>query len=124
MDLGDIDPDPITQFKRWLDDTTASLPEPSAMVLATADASGRPSARHVLLKGIDERGFGWFTNYESAKARSACEPLGRVGVPVVPDPAASDRERFGDDRRRGRVGRLLRDERPRQPDQRLGITAE
>ncbi|HEX2381833.1 MAG TPA: pyridoxamine 5'-phosphate oxidase [Acidimicrobiales bacterium] len=69
MDLGDIDPDPITQFKRWLDDATASLPEPSAMVLATADASGRPSARHVLLKGIDERGFVWFTNYESAKAR-------------------------------------------------------
>jgi pyridoxamine 5'-phosphate oxidase len=39
------------------------------MVLATADASGRPSARHVLLKGLDQRGFVWFTNYESAKAR-------------------------------------------------------
>jgi pyridoxamine 5'-phosphate oxidase len=69
MDVGDIDPDPIKQFQRWLDDAVASLPESSAMVLATADASGRPSARHVLLKGLDDRGFVWFTNYESAKAR-------------------------------------------------------
>jgi len=69
MDVGDIDPDPITQFQRWLDDAVASLPEPTAMVLATADADGRPSGRHVLLKGIDERGFVWFTNYGSAKAR-------------------------------------------------------
>jgi pyridoxamine 5'-phosphate oxidase len=69
MDVGDIDPDPIVQFQRWLDDAIASLPEPTAMVLATADATGRPSGRHVLLKGIDQRGFVWFTNYESAKAR-------------------------------------------------------
>jgi len=69
MDVGDIDPDPITQFERWLADAAESLPEPTAMVLATADGSGRPSARHVLLKGIDHRGFVWFTNYESAKAR-------------------------------------------------------
>jgi pyridoxamine 5'-phosphate oxidase len=69
MDVGDIDPDPITQFERWLADAAESLPEPTAMVLATADGSGRPSARHVLLKGIDHRGFVWFTNYASAKAR-------------------------------------------------------
>ena len=69
MDVGDIDRDPISQFERWLADATESLPEPTAMVLATADASGRPSARHVLLKGLDHRGFVWFTNYESAKAR-------------------------------------------------------
>src|SRR5262249_51984790 len=69
MDVGDIDPDPITQFGRWLDDAVELLPEPTAMVLATADADGRPSARHVLLKGLDERGFVWFTNYESGKAR-------------------------------------------------------
>jgi len=69
MDVGDIDPDPIKQFKRWLDDAVSSLPEPTAMVLATADGSGRPSGRHVLLKGIDDRGFVWFTNYGSAKAR-------------------------------------------------------
>jgi pyridoxamine 5'-phosphate oxidase len=69
MDVGDIDPDPIKQFERWWADARASLPEPAAMVLATADGSGRPSARHVLLKGLDDRGFVWFTNYESAKAR-------------------------------------------------------
>jgi pyridoxamine 5'-phosphate oxidase len=69
MDIGDFDPDPIKQFERWLAEATESLPEPTAMVLATADASGQPSVRHVLLKGIDERGFVWFTNYESAKAR-------------------------------------------------------
>jgi pyridoxamine 5'-phosphate oxidase len=69
MDVGDLDPDPIKQFERWWEDARASLPEPAAMVLATADGSGRPSARHVLLKGLDDRGFVWFTNYESAKAR-------------------------------------------------------
>jgi len=67
MDVGDIDPDPIRQFERWLADANDSLPEPTAMVLATADARGRPSGRHVLLKGVDDRGFVWFTNYESAK---------------------------------------------------------
>jgi len=69
MDVRDIDPDPIKQFERWLADAVDSLPEPTAMVLATADAEGRPAARFVLLKGLDERGFVWFTNYESAKAR-------------------------------------------------------
>src|SRR5262249_9607094 len=59
----------IKQFERWWADARASLPEPAAMVLATADGSGRPSARHVLLRGLDDRGFVWFTNYESAKAR-------------------------------------------------------
>jgi pyridoxamine 5'-phosphate oxidase len=69
MDIGDIDPDPIAQFERWLADAREALPEPTAMVLATADETGRPSARHVLLKGLDHRGFVWFTNYTSAKAR-------------------------------------------------------
>jgi pyridoxamine 5'-phosphate oxidase len=69
MDVTDVDPDPIVQFERWLADARAELPEPTAMVLATADATGRPSARFVLLKGLDQRGFVWFTNYESTKAQ-------------------------------------------------------
>jgi pyridoxamine 5'-phosphate oxidase len=56
------------QFGRWLAEAIAAeVPEPNAMVLATADASGRPGARSVLLKGYDEGGFVFFTNYESRK---------------------------------------------------------
>lgn len=64
-----VDPDPIVQFNRWLENAVAAgLAEPNAMVLATADADGRPSARTVLLKGLDERGFVFFTNQQSRKA--------------------------------------------------------
>jgi pyridoxamine 5'-phosphate oxidase len=63
-------PDPIAQFDRWFNDATlAGLPEANAMTLATVDASGAPSARIVLLKGIDKRGFVFFTNYASRKGR-------------------------------------------------------
>lgn len=62
--------DAIEQFGRWFADALAAqLPEPNAMTLATADASGRPSARIVLLKGFDERGFVFFTSLVSRKAR-------------------------------------------------------
>ena len=61
--------DPITLFQTWFDAVVAAgVVEPSAMVLATADGTGRPAARAVLLKGVDERGFRFFTNYGSAKA--------------------------------------------------------
>ncbi|QEZ47448.1 pyridoxamine 5'-phosphate oxidase [Cupriavidus oxalaticus] len=64
----DVAPDPMSQFKRWFDEAvTAKLPEPNAMTLATVGADGQPSARIVLLKGIDDRGFTFFTNYESRK---------------------------------------------------------
>ncbi|MGI8900219.1 MAG: pyridoxamine 5'-phosphate oxidase [Nocardioides sp.] len=60
--------DPVTMFRRWLDDaTTAGLHEPNAMVVATASPDGTPSARLVLLKGLDDRGFVFFTNYASRK---------------------------------------------------------
>lgn len=60
--------DPVDQFDRWFTEAAAEdLPEPNAMTLATATAEGRPSARMVLLKGYDERGFTFFTNYESRK---------------------------------------------------------
>jgi pyridoxamine 5'-phosphate oxidase len=67
---GELDPDPIRQFHRWFEAATLSeIPEPNAMVLATAAADGRPSARIVLLRGYDERGFVFFTNYDSRKGR-------------------------------------------------------
>jgi pyridoxamine 5'-phosphate oxidase len=67
---GDLPPDWSTLFGSWLTEAIdAGVPEPNAMVLATADADGRPSARNVLLKGFDQRGFTFFTNYESRKGR-------------------------------------------------------
>jgi pyridoxamine 5'-phosphate oxidase len=66
----EVDPDAIRQFERWLDEaTTAGIREPDAMTLATATPDGRPSARIVLLRGVDDRGFGFFTNYDSRKGR-------------------------------------------------------
>jgi len=63
------DADPLRQFERWLEDAVrAGLPLPNAMTLATADASGKPSARVVLLKGIEREGFVFYTNYRSRKA--------------------------------------------------------
>lgn len=70
----DLDQDPIAQFDRWLDDAEgAAIPLPNAMALATADAQGRPSVRHVLLRGLEEGAFVFFTNYESRKGRQLAE---------------------------------------------------
>lgn len=69
-----IDPDPIKQFARWLQDAEkAELPQPNAMTLATSNRLGKPSARIVLLRNIDARGFVFFTNYESRKAQDLLE---------------------------------------------------
>lgn len=66
----DLAPGWVAQFGRWFGDATAAgLLEPNAMVLATADGRGRPSARTVLLKSYDERGFVFYTNYTSRKGR-------------------------------------------------------
>lgn len=68
LDITDVHPDPIQQFHHWFDQALAAkLPEPNAMTVATADAQGRPAARIMLIKGVDERGFVFFTNYESRK---------------------------------------------------------
>ena len=61
--------DPIAQFRVWFDQAAAAVPEPNAMTLATCTPDGRPSARVVLLKGLDERGFAFFTNYDGRKAQ-------------------------------------------------------
>jgi pyridoxamine 5'-phosphate oxidase len=74
LDAADLAPTWLEQFRRWLAEVVAAgLTEPNAMVLATASATGRPSARTVLLKAVDERGFGLYTNLESRKGREAGE---------------------------------------------------
>ena len=66
----DLDPNPFRQFQVWFEQALAAgLPEPNAMTLATATPDGRPSARMVLIKGADERGFVFFSNYQSRKGR-------------------------------------------------------
>ena len=65
-----VHPDPVRQFGIWLAQAIAAdLPEPNAMTLATVSADGQPSARMLLLKGFDKRGFVFYTNYNSAKGR-------------------------------------------------------
>lgn len=69
LNESDVLSDPITQFKVWLDEAIqAEMLEPTAMTLATATKDGKPSARTVLLKNVDERGFVFYSNYESRKA--------------------------------------------------------
>lgn len=70
----DIHQDPVEQFRRWFEEARAAdLHEPNAVTVATATADGKPSARTVLLKGFDERGFVFYTNYEGGKARDLRE---------------------------------------------------
>ena len=68
LDPADCDPDPIVEFRRWFQQAVAAqLPTVNAMTLATVDQRGRPAARIVLLKELDDRGFTFFTNYQSRK---------------------------------------------------------
>ncbi len=82
----DLDADPIVQFRRWFDlavaarSSDAARTDVNAATLATADGEGRPSARIVLLKGVDERGFIFFTNYDSRKGQ---EIAGNPNVALV-----------------------------------------
>ena len=63
--------DPLDQFRQWLQEAIdAQVPEPNAMTLATVDAAQRPSTRVVLIKGLDERGIVWYTNYDSRKGQA------------------------------------------------------
>src|SRR3954464_10405402 len=66
----EVDPDPVRQFRAWFEQAVAAaVPEPNGMTLATATADGRPSARVVLLKGVDARGFAFYTDYRRRKGR-------------------------------------------------------
>jgi pyridoxamine 5'-phosphate oxidase len=100
----DVAPEPIAQFRAWLADALAADPlDPTAMTLATADREGRPSARIVLLKGYDERGFVFFTNYGS---RKACELLVNPRAALVFYWPAFDRQV----RVEGTAGKISREE--------------
>src|SRR6266566_758875 len=100
----DVDPDPLRQFRRWLHEAVqAELPEPTAMTLATVAADGTPAARIVLLKGADDGGFVFFTNYQSRKGAELVARPGAWASPqssVIPDrewlerELAAARERF------------------------------
>jgi pyridoxamine 5'-phosphate oxidase len=82
FDPADCDPDPIVEFRRWFQlAVDAQMPTVNAMTLATVDERGRPAARIVLLKDVDERGFVFFTNYESRKGRDlAAHPFAALVV--------------------------------------------
>jgi pyridoxamine 5'-phosphate oxidase len=70
IDVDDVAPDPVDQWHRWHREAfAAGVAEPNAMVVATVDATGAPSARTVLVRGVDARGLTFFTNYESPKSR-------------------------------------------------------
>jgi pyridoxamine 5'-phosphate oxidase len=96
--------DPIAQLQQWLDEAVeAGLPEPTAMTLATASPDGVPSARMVLLRGLDERGLAFFTNRRSAKGRELAanpraaavlhwQPLGHQVRVTGPVEVVSDEE--------------------------------
>jgi pyridoxamine 5'-phosphate oxidase len=75
LERANLDADPIKQFQNWFDRAVAerSSGEVNAMVLATADKNGLPSSRTILLKGVDERGFIFYTNYDSRKGRELGE---------------------------------------------------
>jgi pyridoxamine 5'-phosphate oxidase len=74
LDESSVSADPIVEFARWFEEAVkAELHEPNAMTLATATANGTPSARIVLLKGFDERGFVFFTDYRSRKGTELAE---------------------------------------------------
>jgi pyridoxamine 5'-phosphate oxidase len=81
----DMDPDPIRQFQKWFREAVAAgITEPNAIVLATVGPDGQPSTRTVLLKAADERGFTFFTNYESRKGRElAVNPLASMTFPWI-----------------------------------------
>src|SRR5688500_17077574 len=73
------DADPFRQFRHWFDQIRGLEADPTAFALATASSDGRPSARTVLLKDVDDRGFVFYTNYNSRKARDIDES-GRAGL--------------------------------------------
>ena len=74
LSVSDVNPNPFIQFKQWFDQAlTAQLPEPNAMTVATVTPDGKPRARMVLLKGFDERGFVFYTNYNSHKGQELAQ---------------------------------------------------
>jgi pyridoxamine 5'-phosphate oxidase len=74
LELDSLPSDPVAMFRRWLEDAEAKgIRLPNAIALATASAESRPSVRHVLLRGLDDRGFVFYTNHGSGKGRELAE---------------------------------------------------
>lgn len=81
LDVGDVDPEPVVQWHRWYDDAAgADVTEPNAMTIGTVDADGMPDARIVLVRGVDDKGLTFFTNYTSAKSQQLAANDGCVAV--------------------------------------------
>jgi pyridoxamine 5'-phosphate oxidase len=81
LDVADVDPDPIVQWRRWYDEaSSAGVTEPNAMVVATVGDDGRPDARFVLVRGASDAGFVFHTNYESVKSRHLATHPHAAGV--------------------------------------------
>jgi pyridoxamine 5'-phosphate oxidase len=81
VDVGDVTGDPFSQWQRWYDDaSTAGVAEPNAMALSTADPDGRPDVRFVLVRGVDERGVVFHTNYDSPKSRQLTDNPRAAGL--------------------------------------------
>lgn len=121
LDRDQLAGDPVAQFAAWWERALAEVPLPDAMCLATADSDGAPDARMVLLKGFDERGFRFHTNYESAKGRQLAA-TGRAALVLY------WRELDRQVRVRGAVARLPAEESDayfltRPPDRRVGAWA-
>jgi pyridoxamine 5'-phosphate oxidase len=130
----DLEPDPLTQFAAWfLAAGEAGVPVPEAMALATASGEGAPSARMVLLKGFDERGFVFFTGYGSRKGRELAanpraallfhwQPLGRqvrVEGSVTQIPAEESDAYFRSRPRQSRLSAIASDQ-----SEPVGVRAE
>jgi hypothetical protein len=115
------DPDPFAQFARWFEQVRDLEADPTAFALATSTRDGRPSVRAVLLKGVDERGFVFYTNYNSRKARE----LDDTGRPRCCSTGRRSCGRCGwtDWWRRStrRVGCVFRDASDREPLERLRV---
>jgi pyridoxamine 5'-phosphate oxidase len=113
-----LGPDPIAALRAWLDEARAAgVVFPEAAALATADAEGRPAVRHVLVKGVDERGLAFYTNRESRKGRHLAEnanaaialywrELDRQVTAAGPVTPMSDEESFAYFRTRPREARI------------------
>jgi pyridoxamine 5'-phosphate oxidase len=80
VDVHGLDPDPLVQFGVWFEEAAAEgIYEPHAMTLSTVGEDGLPSSRYVLLRGVDDRGFRFFTSYRSAKGRDL-DATGRAAL--------------------------------------------
>jgi pyridoxamine 5'-phosphate oxidase len=121
----DLEADPIRQFVRWFDEAAAAgQPEPEAMALATSTSGGHPSVRFVLLRGIDDRGFVFYTNARSRKGRDltanpqaalafrwwTIERQVRVAGPVAPVAPAESDSYFGTRPRGAQLGAWASDQ--------------